>query len=361
MFGLAFLLKQPGIFFGLFAGCYWLWGEWRRGLSWKALAPGGSALVLGTALPYATVCFWMWRAGVFANFWFWTWTYARAYGSIMSLSDSWRLIGRYTVPWALRPIVLWEIALVGLAAPLWSPGARRRGGFLAGFFIVSAAAVFPGFYFRPHYFILLQPACALCIGVAVQYAQHEHYRRGFGKLAFVPVLLFSVAYLLSLHGQWKTYFHLDPPALSRKIHSDQPYTEAVTVANFIQARSAPQDQIGIIGSEPEICFYTHLRCATSYLYMYPLMEKQRFAPQMQNEMLEQIRTARPRFLIYEDDTRAWGWGSNVDESRPFFQRAWTFAQTYELSFQIPAPPVYVPYPVQLYGSGPALYVFERRR
>src|ERR1039458_8629568 len=29
-FGLAFLMKQPGILFGLFAACFWLWHEWRR-------------------------------------------------------------------------------------------------------------------------------------------------------------------------------------------------------------------------------------------------------------------------------------------------------------------------------------------
>jgi hypothetical protein len=365
LFGLSFLMKQPGIFFGLFAGCYWLWREWKNGWRWQNALPRGAALIAGTVLPYAMVCWWMLQAGVFANFWFWTWTYARAYGSITSLSDSWRLYLRYTLPWAVRPFILWEIALAGLVAPLWSRVAREHGGFVAGFFLTSALAVCPGLYFRPHYFILLLPAVALCVGIAVECARREQERRELERrngrsLAFVPVLLFAVAYLFSVHGQWKTYFRLDPPALARKIHYDQPYSEAVEAADFIKVRANSEDEIGIIGSEPEVCFYTRLRCATSYLYMYPLMEKQPFDKRMQSDMLNQLQTARQRFLIYEDDERAWGWSSTLHENRPFFERAWTFAHSYDLVLQIPAPPVDASYSAYLYGSGPTLYLFERR-
>src|SRR5271165_3096012 len=218
LFGLSFLMKQPGIFFGFFAGCYWLWGVWKRGWLWKNIALHGGAFVAGVALPYGLLCLYLARAGVFANFWFWTWTYAREYGSILSLSDSWRLCLKYTLPWAVRPFVLWEIALAGLLAPLWCRYARAHGGFVAGFVAASALAVCPGLYFRPHYFILLLPAVALCVGIAVECAQQELDRRNRKSLAYVPLLVFAIAYLASVHGQWKTYFHLDPAALSRKMY-----------------------------------------------------------------------------------------------------------------------------------------------
>lgn len=361
LFGLSFLMKQPGIFLGVFAGCYWLWGEWKRGIEWRRIAFRGGVFSAGIALPYALVCLWMLHAGVFATFWFWTWTYARAYGSILSLRESWHLIGRFTVPWALRPFVLWEIGAAGLAAPLWSRYARRHGGFLGGLVVTSCVAVCPGLYFRPHYFILLLPAVALCVGVAVQSAQHELYKRSHGRFAFLAVLLFTAAYLVSLHGQWKTYSPLDPLAVSRKIHYDQPYSQALAVSEFLASRARREDQVGIIGSEPEICFYTHLRCASSYLYMYPLMENQRFAGQMQNEMLEQLRAARPRFLIYEDDERAWGWKYNLAKNLSFFERAWNFAQAdYQMVDQILVPvPADVPDGIQL-DRRPRLYVFQRK-
>ncbi|MFZ0805315.1 MAG: glycosyltransferase family 39 protein, partial [Candidatus Sulfotelmatobacter sp.] len=102
-FGLSFLMKQPGIFFAMFAGAYWLWHEWKRGLQWKRIALAGSIFFAGVMLPYVLTCLWLLQAGAFGTFWFWTWSYARAYGRIMSLRDSWNLCLRYTLPWAVRP------------------------------------------------------------------------------------------------------------------------------------------------------------------------------------------------------------------------------------------------------------------
>lgn len=368
-FGLAFLMKQPGIFFGFFGGCYWLWVEWKRGINWKNIAVRGGALTLGAALPYAAVCLWLLRAGVFSNFWFWTWTYARAYGSIMSISDAWRLCLQWTLPWAVRPFVLWEIAAVGSIAPFWSRPARAHSGFVAGFVLTSVLAVVPGLYFRPHYFILLLPAVALCVGIAVECAEQKLRTVRWKRLAFLPVLLFAVAYLLAIRGQWKAYFHLDPLTLSRKMYDKgQSFPEDVVVADFIGARARPGDEIGIIGSEPEVCFYTRLHCATSYLYMYPLMEKQPFARQMQNEMMRQLSEAHPRFLVYVDYERSWGWSFTLEQNRAFLDQTWNFAhQGYDLVNEVaavdektlgPAKPGEIPEPLR--AARAAFYIFQRQ-
>jgi hypothetical protein len=360
LFGFAFLMKQPGILFAVFAGGYWFWGEWKRGLRWKRIAFCGGAFAAGIALPYVLLCLWLLRAGVFANFWFWTWTYAREYGSIMSLRDSWHYCLKWTLPWAVRPFVLWEIALAGLAAPLWSRYARAHSGFVTGFFFISCLAVCPGLYFRPHYFILLLPAVALCGGIAVDCAQRELRRLKWNRLALLPVLCFALAYLLSIRGQWKSSFHLDPIALSRKMYDKgQSFPEDVAVANFIAAHARPQDEIGIFGSEPEICFYTRLRCASSILYMYPLLEKQGFALQMQQAMMREMEGTHPRFVVYLDDSWSWNWKPTLAENRPFLEWSWNFVHSdYQLVDQIPVPDA-DNYTEFLWGDRPQFYVFQR--
>jgi 4-amino-4-deoxy-L-arabinose transferase-like glycosyltransferase len=86
--GLAFLMKQPGILFAIFAALYWLWREWRRPFPWRELALRGGTLFAGVALPFGLTCLILLRAGVFRSFWFWTWSYAREYGSHTSLRDT---------------------------------------------------------------------------------------------------------------------------------------------------------------------------------------------------------------------------------------------------------------------------------
>jgi len=337
-FGLSFIMKQPGILFAVFAGAYWLWHEWKRGLKWNRLALAGGLFATGVVLPYALTCLWLLREGVFGSFWFWTWSYAREYGVIMPLRDCWRLCLQWTLPWAVRPFILWEMAIAGLAAPLWSRYARPHGGFVAGLFVTSMLAVSMGLWFRPHYFILLLPACTLCIGIAVDCAQRELRRLHWRRLAFVPLLFFAIAFLLSVRGQWKAFFRLPAIELSRKMYDKgQSFPEDVVVANFIAARAQTEDEIGIIGSEPEICFYDRLRCATGYIYMYPLMEKQKFARQMQDEMMQQLSDRRPRFVVYVDYERSWGWGPTLEQNRAFLDQAWNFAHAgYDLVDQVTA-------------------------
>lgn len=356
-FGLAFLMKQPGILFGVFAVFYWLCREWRQPLPWRNLAVRGGALLAGLVLPFGLTCLILFRAGVFSSFWFWTWSYAREYGSMTKLSEAWPML-RASLPWVVRPFVVWEIVAVGLTAPLWSAHARARGGFVASFFLFSVLAVCPGLYFRPHYFILLLPAAALGAGIGVAAVRQGLLDGRFGALVgALPVLYFALVFGISVRGQYKTYFHLDPIALNRKIFDRDPFLEAVGVGSYIKAHSAEQDTIGVFGSEPEICFYAARHCASSYLYTYPLMEKQKYAEQMRQDMIQQLEDARPRFLVYADVARSWGTPATLEENRGFLERAWAFAHgNYELVEQVAVGGE----AGHLWGDRAYLYVFRRR-
>jgi 4-amino-4-deoxy-L-arabinose transferase-like glycosyltransferase len=354
--GLAFLMKQPGILFAVFAGFYWLGHEWKQPFPWRNVAVRGGALFAGIAFPFALTCLLLYRAGVFPSFWFWTWSYAREYGSLTTFSEAWPKL-RASLPWVVRPFAIWEIVVVGLAAPLWSRYAQARGGFVASFVLFSCLAVCPGLYFRPHYFILLLPAAALCAGIAVDAAVHSLRARRLNALfVCLPVLYFAAVFVVSVRAQYQAFFRLDPASLGRKIFAQDPFGEAVAVGSYIKAHSSEQDTVGIFGSEPEICFHAARHCASSFLYTYPLMEKQKFAGQMQDDMMRQIQDARPRFLVYADVARSWGTSATLVENRAFLEMAWAYAhRDYELVDKVAVEGD----PEHLWGDHAYLYVFQR--
>ncbi len=354
--GMAFLMKQPGILFAVFAGFYWLWREWKRPFPWKKVAVRGGALLAGVVLPFGLTCLILFRAGVFPSFWFWTWSYAREYGSLATLPEAWPML-RASLPWVVRPFVIWEIVAVGLAAPLWSRWARARGGFVTSFALFSCLAVCPGLYFRPHYFILLLPAAALCAGIAVSAAREGLLERRLGRFVVcLPVLYFAVVFAISARAEYQKFFHLDPASLGQKIFRQDPFLQAVEVGSFIKAHSLEQDTIGLFGSEPEICFYSARHCASGYLYAYPLMEKQKFAGQMRDDMMREIQEARPRFLVYADVARSWGTKVTLEENREFLEAAWAYAhRNYEVVDQVAV----AGDPEHLWGDRAYLYVFRR--
>ena len=75
-----------------------------------------------------------------------------------------------------------------------------------------------------------------------------------------------------------------------------PFPESIAIAEYIKAHSKEQDKIAVLGSEPQIYFYSNRHSATGYIYVYGLMEDQKYALKMQKEMAEEIEKMRSQSI-----------------------------------------------------------------
>lgn len=304
LLGLAFLMKQPGIFFAMFGGLYLLRREWTQPVQTKDLLTRAGLFSLGVVVPYGVTCLILWRAGVFGKFWFWTFSYARHYGTSFAHGIevlSWRL------PEIANPSVLvWLMAAVGLTSFWWDAKARRHAFLCLGFLVFSFLAVCPGFIFFKHYFILLLPAVSLLVSVAVSSVASVLAARGRSALlSWVPGVAFLIAFAISILGQREFLLEMAPATALRSIYGTNPFMEAVEVADYLRGHSDPAARIAVLGSEPEIYFYAHRHSATGYIYTYALMEEQPYALTMQQEMISDIEAARPEFIVVIDVSTSW--------------------------------------------------------
>ena len=306
LLGLAFLMKQPGLAFAVFGGLYLLKSEWRRSIDWKGLLSRVGWYVVGVALPFALTCLILFLAGVFKTFWFWVFTYAGAYGSETSLSQGVRTFTE-VFPGIVGPAIgLWIIAALGLAALLWNRESRRYASFIGGLLLFSFLAVCPGFFFREHYFILMLPAVALLIGIAVDSATQMLARTGRGPaFRVIPVLLFAAAFGYSVEQQGASLFRWGPKLAVKNVYGPNPFPEAVEIAHYVEAHTSASDRIAVLGSEPEIYFYAKRHSATGFIYVYGLMEQQKYAFEMQQQMIHEIESAQPRYLVAVNSRLSW--------------------------------------------------------
>lgn len=205
-------------------------------------------------------------------------------------------------PYALLSPLPWLIAAAGLGLLISIREMRPRARFVIAFSIASLAAVIPGLYFRPHYFIVLFPAIALLNAAAV--AGGARVLAGRAMQA-VPATLFALALVFSIGMRWNFLAEMNPDQLNRRIYSASPFAEAVTIGDCIREHTSPSDRIAVIGSEPEIYFYAQRRSATGYIYTYPLMEKQAYASKMQREMIAEVERANPRYLVMIGVGESW--------------------------------------------------------
>ena len=301
LLGTSFLMKQPGVVFILFGGVYLLVLERKDAIDWRGLWTRIGAYGAGAALPFVLTCLILLKASVFQKFWFWTFSYAAQYASNVNFDAALQLFRFGFVRAVGAGLLIWVIAAVGLALLFVHRAAREQAMFVGGFLLFSFMAICPGLHFREHYFILMLPAVSLLVGVAVT----AQMPRRITVLRFVPVLCFIFACGFLVVRQRDFLFRMDPLTACRTVYGENPFPEAAGIADYIKAHSSPADRVAVLGSEPEIYFYSQRHSATGHIYMYGLMEPQKYALQMQKEMIQEIESAQPKFVVYVDVSASW--------------------------------------------------------
>ncbi len=275
LFGLAFLMKQQGVFFALFAWFVFVGGRLRaRPFVSRKAAADVALFAIGLAAPLAVACAALWLAGVWDSFWFWTFLYAREYVSITSVSAGLKNF-REQFPLVVGPAVLiWSLAGAGVAAVLFDRELRERRALILSFAVFSFLTVVPGLYFRGHYFVTVLPAVALLAGVGVAAVHRQLVQRERrGAWAAIPAALTVVALGWVVLDQRTFFFHASPVQASRMMYGLEPFPEAIEIARR--------------------------RSATGYIYVFGVWEENRYSERMAQEMMKEIEAAKPKYVVVE--------------------------------------------------------------
>jgi hypothetical protein len=304
LFGLAFVVKQSGGVFGLFALAWIIVSGFEARLPVGAIGTRVAALLAGALVPFLVVCGWLALSGSFANFWFWTFTYAAQYGALQNFAGaafSFVIVVDEVLPSAWPLLVL---TAIGAGAPAWNTSLHDRRWFLWLLLAASVVATSLGFYYRTQYFLLLLPALCLLAGAGAATLARAlaPWHRALPLAAAAAVIgaaLAPVVYHRDL------LFQSTGRQISRAVNGRNPFVEAVEIARYLRERSQKDDRIAVIGSEPQIYFYADRPAATGYIYMYPLMERHPYAREMQEHLIRELSAARPRYLVFVNVHASW--------------------------------------------------------
>ncbi|OPY62394.1 MAG: hypothetical protein A4E57_03995 [Syntrophorhabdaceae bacterium PtaU1.Bin034] len=311
---LAFIMKQPGIFFVVFGAAHIvIHGLGGGGRPVKKRMLSGLGVFLGGVLSTLSVMVvYFYAAGVFEKFWFFTFVYSFKYGTQVPLSmAAYSFMANF--PGVLDGFsLIWVFAVLGVAALFLHPGLRGKRLSVSLFAACSFLTVCPGFYFRAHYFITLLPAVSLLAGIFIDYigtqaaqALGSSPRARHALSGCVALAVFAPAVVIGAVHHSGYLFEEEPAVLCRKIYGINPFPESTEVARFIAAGTAKTDKIAVIGSEPQIYFYSGRRSATGYIYTYSLMEIHKYSMTMQKEMAAEIERSNPKFVVFVRVPTSW--------------------------------------------------------
>jgi hypothetical protein len=305
LFGLAFLMKQPGGAFGFFGGGLIIWAAWRRSpRAWKMDGLRLAMYGAGVAAPIMLTGLILWRAGVWDKFWWWTVTYARVHATATSWAEGKvRLANFFTS--GPSDVIFWALALAGWCRVLMARGGADEKFFLSSLLFFSAVSLFPTLNFTNHYFVLMLPVVALLAAKVFAAAAAGLAAQPWALAQGAPWLLFA---LVCGGVAWS---HLGPFLLWRQqevtdrmyfINDFQVYP---ILADYLRLHSPPTAKLAVFGSEPELLFYAHRRSVTGYIYMYDLVQDQPYRQRMEREMISEVEQGRPDYVVFVNLNISW--------------------------------------------------------
>ena len=314
LLGLAFIMKQPAIFFPFF-GVAAIVAHLARNntLTLKRTTRSLIPFLGGVLLPLLIMIVYLYRTGVFDKFWFFTFVYSFKYGSQVPVSMA-PDIFMANFPGVVGSFFLvWLFGALGLVCLFLHPRLKDKRLTLSLFAVCSFLTVCPGFYFRQHYFVTFLPAVSLLTGVFIDYVYVRSLRVVGGRLpasgrlfaGCIAAAVFAAALTVGFVQQSDYMFTKDPRSLCREFYGANPFPESIEVARFIKDHTAASDKIAVIGSEPQIYFYSDRHSATGYIYTYSLMEIHEYSLDMQKEMASEIERANPAFLVFVNVATSW--------------------------------------------------------
>ena len=305
LFGVAFLMKQPGGAFGAFGFSFLLWTAWRRQpRDWKTDGFRLAVWGCGVMIPIVLTCLILWRAGVWDKFWFWTVVYARVHATAVSWSDGMPALIDYinSLHW---DGLFWILAMMGMAVVVFEKSRTGNKVFFLSFLIFSAAAVCPSWHFSQHYFVLMLPVIAILAAKALTALAGLVAARPQALVRQAPLVLFGLLYMGDLLSHRAFFFEWGVEEAARKMYPDNDFYVYPVIADYLSAHSPPSATFAVLGSEPELLFYAHRRSVTGYIYMYDLVEDQAFRPRMEKEMISEVEKGHPDYMVCVNTLFSW--------------------------------------------------------
>ena len=263
-------------------------------------------MISGVSIPYLALSILYIMTGHYNEFLLWTIGYPADYLSQIQASQfTSKLVPQAEYVFSTMTAI-WMLSCVGLLFTIGNVRHMPAVQIILLYAVFSFLSITPGFYFGPHYFLLLTPVAALLAGYGL-----DQIRIIAGNLGTeiaekgVPILVFLIAVFLSLNQQRDYLFKMNSAEVSRSVFGMNPFYESIAISKYINDRSTPNDEIAVIGSEPQIYFYAQRRAATGFLYMYPLMERHDNSLKMQKQLSLEIEKHMPLFLVFVKYPYSW--------------------------------------------------------
>lgn len=302
LFGMAFMVKQPvALIAVVVAGTNLLfWKITLRVKAWTALY-----FVVGFILPFGAIAGYFAAHDGLARFWRDAFSYNFGYANHLSWAEGISNLLFVMGKMVFYDPLTWVAGVSGLILVVTCRRCRMNCTDLHLFAATGLGAMLAvalGKNFFPHYFLFLLPFIGWSGGLSLSCLASAAGRR--------PVLAVSGIVTIIVVLQVFYFARMTHGDLLRLWHPDRLAIQSRSVGESLRSGVGGTRRLFIIGSEPEIYFYSGLTPATRTNYFFPLVMPSGMRQELRDEVLEQLSSGMPEYLVIVNKSSSL-WMSNM--------------------------------------------------
>jgi len=240
--------------------------------------------------------------GGFDEMLYWTFEYSKQYSQLMTFDEGIKYFG-YTRDAILQNHKLfWYHSILAVGVCLFRPIPYQLKAYGITLLACSFLTIVPGYFFYGHYWIQTVPGLAVVAGLTY-YCVITIFENKLtlGKLSIIKYIYLSI-FIILVFNHIKTlksyYFHPNYELILRQVYGTNPFPEAMKIGDYINANSKPEDNIVLIGSEPQIYFYTKKKSPSRHAYFTALVTNVPMHKDWQREFVRDTEKAKPKYIVF---------------------------------------------------------------
>lgn len=311
------LIKQNGLFFALLSIVivpFFHYVEHRDQWIRRTFVDGGW-LAAGAAIPAVIFGSILLLQGNFQDFWFWNVEYPKSYTS----SITWEL-GRSLLESGLKKMTdelpaFWLLGGVGFLFIWLSHLSLWKKIAVSGFLLMAAISVMPGKRFYGHYFLHFFPALAMS-AAATLFVLSSFVKKWvnpmMSKMLGPVVAVITLLFTFGQHSGY--YFSPNYTKILRSTYGSNPFPESKLLADYLMTQKSPEDELLVLGSEPQLYAYTLADSPTRHHFMGFLLKNHPKEKEWQEEVKSDVRNNPPKYVVWVQHPLSWVPAKGADQS-----------------------------------------------
>ncbi len=299
---MAVMIKQTAIFIALWGGLILLTDfVFTKEKNYKKTIKEMLIFITGAAFVVILMFGLVYLKGGFKDMIYFTFEHTKQYSQSMPIEEGIKYF-KYTRDAIIKDYMFfWVHAILSILVLVLPSTNLKQKIFTLTIAVASFLTIVPGYFFYGHYWIQTVPGIAILAGVTVYSITifiETKLKKRSNTVNYIYLSVFTIFFVKHLNDNKSFYYHPNYTYILRTTYGNNPFPEAWEIGKFINDNAKPEDGLLLIGSEPQIYFYTKKKAPSKHAYFTAVVNNVPMHKVWQREFAIGAEKEKPKYVVF---------------------------------------------------------------